>query len=359
MVVLFALLLPVILVLGAVVMDVGNWYVHKRHLQTQVDAAAFAAATKFVGCSFQFGDPVAANAAIKATALAYAGDTARDPGTMNLQVQEPNDVRVVLNSERYWTDGDPTDGAGLDDTLDADGDPSTPGDPCSTKTLDVKATDDDAPLLMGILPISVDPKSKARVEIRQIKEQAGMLPWAVPDIEPAAVAAIFVDENTGSVLATQLLCNVSACQGLWSPDDKLSYWGTPAGQDLVDICRRERGGRNPRLEVSTTRRHSRSVDAGTLTTICSQSPQLVTCYAGDGNQDGLTFIHGWSAAPAGTGAVPRIRDVRLINVTAPTISRRRTSCAPGTANSVSTRRHRLRCRGRSRGPLRRAASRQL
>ena len=91
------------------------------------------------------------------------------------------------------------DGVGLDDTLDHDGDPMTAGDPCSSKTLDVKATDDDVPFLVKLFPIEVDAKSKARVEIRQIKEQAGMLPCAVPDVEPAAVAAIFVDENTGAV----------------------------------------------------------------------------------------------------------------------------------------------------------------
>ena len=48
-VVLFGLLLPMILAMGAVVMDIGNWYVHKRHLQTQVDAAALAAAPSFTG----------------------------------------------------------------------------------------------------------------------------------------------------------------------------------------------------------------------------------------------------------------------------------------------------------------------
>ncbi len=44
-----ALLVPVLFGLGAIVIDIGNWYVHKRHLQTQVDAAALAGATKFGG----------------------------------------------------------------------------------------------------------------------------------------------------------------------------------------------------------------------------------------------------------------------------------------------------------------------
>jgi len=108
--VLFALLLPLILILSVIVVDVGNWYVHARRLQTMVDASAFAGGTKFVGCSFQFGDPDAANGAINAMALNYAGDTVRDPATRNLQVQEPADVRIVLNSDRYWADNDPLNG---------------------------------------------------------------------------------------------------------------------------------------------------------------------------------------------------------------------------------------------------------
>ena len=50
LVVLVALLLPVILAIGSIVVDVGNWYVLKRRLQTQVDAAALAAGGVANGC---------------------------------------------------------------------------------------------------------------------------------------------------------------------------------------------------------------------------------------------------------------------------------------------------------------------
>ena len=110
-VVLFALLIPVFFGLGALVLDIGNWYVHKRHLQTQVDAAAFAGAHEFFGCNPVFEDPpVTANKAIRAHALEYAGDTLRPPSsidplfttiTRNTQVQEPGDVRAALNSATW------------------------------------------------------------------------------------------------------------------------------------------------------------------------------------------------------------------------------------------------------------------
>ena len=149
MLVLFAVVLPLILLTGVVTINVGNWWVHKRHLQTQVDAGALAAGPQFVGC---FHAPTAANAAIASRALAYTGDTQRPHGklnggapdsTTNLQVQEPDDVRAVFNANRYWRTGDLTDGTTLDNTL---------GAPCATSFLDVKATDDEAPLLWGIVP---------------------------------------------------------------------------------------------------------------------------------------------------------------------------------------------------------------
>ena len=103
-------------------------------MDDEVDAAALAGATKFVGCSFQFGNPLAANQAIKATALTYTGDMNRDPATSNLQLQEPIKVHAVLNGARYWDEGDPVDdptlATTLDNTFDPDGDPATPGTPC-------------------------------------------------------------------------------------------------------------------------------------------------------------------------------------------------------------------------------------
>ena len=155
-VVLMALFLPVFFAMGAVVLDVGNWYVHKRHLQTQVDAAALAGGTKFTGCSSLF-DPAGANLAIKGTALEYAGDDLRAPDTIdptfgstvrNQQVEQPGDVRVVINSSDYWSQGDPTDGSSLDDTQDLDGDGS--GDPCNERAVDAKATDDEVPNIFGV-----------------------------------------------------------------------------------------------------------------------------------------------------------------------------------------------------------------
>ena len=210
-VVLFAILLPVLFGLGAIVLDIGNWYVHKRHLQTQVDAAALAAASGFSGCFF---DPTSANLAIASTALSYAGDTARDPSSINLQVESPGSVRVTLNSQRYWAAGDPatptTTGYGTTDPTVGD---NSAGTPCATSTLDVKATDVDVPRLFSWLGIRPDIKAHARVEIHPVKEESGFLPLAVPEIDPNYVYAIFVDytkDGTQTPLLVQELKKDSA-----------------------------------------------------------------------------------------------------------------------------------------------------
>ena len=76
---LFALLLPVILILSVIVVDVGNWYVHSRRLQTMVDAGALPAPRSSSAAPSSSAIPDSANEGIRAMALNYSGDTERDP----------------------------------------------------------------------------------------------------------------------------------------------------------------------------------------------------------------------------------------------------------------------------------------
>jgi len=83
-VVLFALLVPTLLLVFAIATDVGNWFVHRRHLQMQVDAAALAGGSLFGNCfSTDSATAAAANGAIEDEAARYAG-LASSP--YNLQV---------------------------------------------------------------------------------------------------------------------------------------------------------------------------------------------------------------------------------------------------------------------------------
>ena len=208
----------------------------------------------------------------------------------------------MINSATWWAQGDVTDGSTLDNTLDPDGDPATLGDPCTTKTLDVKATDDEAPSLWGLIPLTPSPKTKARVEIRQIIEESGMLPFAVPEVDPARVAALFVNENTGVKYDFQYLCAGAG------PDTVFSYWTTCAGQENVDIQ-----GENTSVIILVSKNNPNPDVSLPLPNVCTQSPGLIRCHAGSGPTSGANFIHGWSDNPGGflTVAGPQIRDVSV------------------------------------------------
>lgn len=304
MLVLFALLLPLFLGVGSVVISVGNWYVHKRHLQTQVDSAAFAAGTQFTGC---FAGSAAANVAIRGEALAFAGDVNRAPETTNVQVQEPEDVHVVLNGARYWRSGDPVDDAGLSATLDNTitypGDPapppSDPSDPCETRFLDVKGTDLDAPDLWPWLTFAPDPKTHARVEIRKVRALGGMLPFAVPEVEPGAVGVILTDEDAADgnevLAATEISRNTS-------PPTSISKFNVFDGM-VGGIELSSRDNVSVVILVSKLTNPDPDLSGPSVAAICGRPG--VRCYSAGSKQGGLALIHGYS-----TGSVlPAVRRV--------------------------------------------------
>ena len=66
--------------------------------------------------------------------------------------------------------------------------------PCNAK-LDVKATDDGLAAALALIPFFPSPKAKAKVEIHDDQSSREFLLWAVPEIDPKTVAALFVDED--------------------------------------------------------------------------------------------------------------------------------------------------------------------
>jgi len=309
--VLFALLIPVLFALAAVVIDIGNWYVHKRHLQTQVDAAALAPAPEFSGC-FDPNGWAGTDQAIESRALGLAGDTLR-PGilgtnsstTTNLQVQEPGDVRVVLNSDRYWqpSDGyDPTGGYGLDKTLDS-ADADTDGGFCNEKAIDVKATDEDAPPLWGLIPLTPSPKSHARAEIFDEVAAEGILPFAVPEVVPGSVWALFVDESKPDGQAVISRAKLTPPP---IPDPTLSDYAVYEGSNTAQPITFTTGLDHVGVIILVSRSDVTDPDVGStsITTICQQTG--VRCYSGGGATSGLALIVGHET---GNGPKPIVRQV--------------------------------------------------
>ena len=321
-VVFFAVLLPVLLVLGSVVMSVGNWYVHKRHLQTQVDAAVFAAGQDFVGCFLQ---PAATNTLVKNSALQYAGDTQRGSAT-NLQVQQPQDVRVVLNSADYWGPAqaglNPATGYTLDWTMD--GDPVTPGpqssQPCDARFIDAKATDDRLPLIWRWIPLFPSVKSHATVEIHELPGLSGFLPWAVPEAAPRTVAALFIDqdaaENQG-VPSDVVMLNGPPDPSATTPKngENVAVWSGNGSASITD---------STGVIILSSRQLLALTDlqGKSLAELCTLN--ATACYgevkSGAGvlistNKTGVGFIHGKPQTDGSGNATATVTDVELSTVT--------------------------------------------
>ena len=214
--VLTALLMPALLFLLLLVIDVGNWYVHKRHLQMQADAAALAGGAHFGDCFSPDPTKVSgANLAIKNAATAYAGNSA---STYNFQVGggAPR-VTTLFNSPTFAV------GGAVDTTVDIQ-------EPCQTPHLmfDVKQTEADVPYILGSMIDALVPggttvvpaiNARARVQLKKAVILQGTLPLAVPDVDPKHVTVTFVNESAGGTLLAgpyEL--------GKGTPSGGLNYW---------------------------------------------------------------------------------------------------------------------------------------
>jgi hypothetical protein len=305
--VLFAVVLPVVLLMGVIAVDIGNWFVHQKRLQTLADASVLAGGGSFTGCG---QDMAATNLVIKNAALNYAGDTTRDSATRNQQEQHrDNDDHVVLNSKDYWAEGDPTDGSTRDWTWVAPYTPSDTSKPCQTKALDVKETEKVVPLLFGLIPVQTTPHARARVEIRQVESVTGLLPFAVPEVAPAKVGVVIFDENGSASSPASVRGAAWLANNTPSPPPDLSAFNTWDG-DLAGV--NLNGSENFNTIIVISRWAGASLN-GSLQTICTQNPVQVTCYGkGWSLNSGLSFIHAYSDGTAGSAQFPRIRQAVLV-----------------------------------------------
>jgi len=261
--------IPVAIAVGAFVIDMGNGFEHRRHLQTQADAGVLAAAQEFSGC---FLDEDATNAAIELQALDYSG------AVHNEQIGPPDAQSRVdprINATSY-------DAASYSD-----------GEPCDTGFVDLKLTEKDAPPFFAFVG-NHDYRAHARVQAFRLRSSDKMLPIAVEDPTPEKARAIFVDEATGDVLAKAPLDPKSSQNGL-------AIWDNSAAPADVPITAEHVG-----VRVAL---------GGASSTDCADA--LVACYdQGDPNR-GIVHIQGWSGEGTvaqyadGSHDPPRVRSVTL------------------------------------------------
>jgi hypothetical protein len=311
--VIFAIWLPVLVLFGTFVLDVGNWFVHKRHLQTQADAGALAAGGSFNQC-FGTGD---GSMAITNMARRYAGD----PGAgsaYNSQIGGANQgsVTVLINSKTYAVGG-----PGPDDTVESP--------PCTAKMVDVKATEANLPLFLGVVPRFLNMRllpavnAHARIEIRSESSSRGALPVGVPDVNPVSAIATLVDDSTGAALSgcTDVASGVAlpsctvplvragtAGNGVVLWDSTGSVASVPIGVPNVGVRIALAG--TTLCNMAATPQCAAAVNAASGSATCNQV--LVTCYE-TGSATSLVRIRGWSSTPSGAQPnPPQLRSAQLL-----------------------------------------------
>jgi hypothetical protein len=331
-VVFFALLLPVLFGLAAIVIAIGNWYTHAKHLQTKADASVFAG-----GTAWAFPCEDAIDARIEAQARTYVGPHMKADGTsfvgttFNPQVGgvTGSQIHAVLNGSDWYDDDSnplPTER----------NDPQNPSI-CSANILDVKATEDNSFPLASVLPFFPDIKRKARLEIQEIEALQGVLPVAVRAPYPVSAAAVFYNEANGDILRVKYLVKRAGIFGLpsglqgWSTENSEdpTTWASfsPALTTGVAIAISFRGAcdtnlPNPNTKIATQPAPCfEDAGFGTVNQLCNQGSgaQIVDCFWATGTwpsasvQSGLHFIHGYADANPGTGP-PAIEPAYLENV---------------------------------------------
>lgn len=274
--VMVALLFPVFLLFCVLAVDVANWFLHKRQLQTQADAAALAGAG-----AYRF--PACDDDLVTAAALRYSGKgdgsvTYNDPGIVNTPQSE---LHAVINGPDYHGQSTPNE-------ADLAGSPT----PCEAKMVDVKMTETNLPWFFGT-GIVDHINAQARVQLFQVNEMDGTLPLGVQEAAPRRVRAYVIDEEnpTASPLGSVLLSAAGSDDGLLRFDNEAQ----PLAITVPSTVRR--------LGV-------RLALGGVESTTCGEV--LVACFD-SASTDGLSYIRAWSDEPSvGSGEAPRARSVFLV-----------------------------------------------
>jgi Putative Flp pilus-assembly TadE/G-like len=280
----FALWLLVLMLVSVFVVDVGNWYTHKRHLQTQADAAAFAG-----GDAFAFP---CVDSSIEAAARSYGGASTVTPNSATVYNSQlggasRDRIHAILNSSKYYNEN-PSQAAAAGGFGDL-------GSPCSAKFIDVRMTESSLPwyFLAGMFVPAIN--AHARVSLLQESTKSGAIPVAVPDPGFAITAAAveFVDEDTGTSLGSAPLTATGS--------RTYSNASAPVG---VDMSGRTHVGVIIKLSGATP-------PPSPLT--CGQP--LVLCFdltGPAGTPPGMLFIHGYPSAGYSTAAgEPTVKSVTL------------------------------------------------
>jgi hypothetical protein len=299
-VVLFAVFAPVVVLFFSFVVDVGNSFVHARHLQVQADAGALAAAQEFTQClSGSKSAEEAANNRMYGRAAEYGGasevNTPAGPvkalaPLYNEQIGGTPQARIhgVVNNKRYYGQSSPVDGSAEEKP------------PCESGQIDLKLTETSLPWYVRVFKSVFNgvpyTDAHSRVEILQVNSARSIEPLAVAETEPVAAKAYFVNEDKANeVIASVTLANAgtdAAGHTIWNNA------GTP-------------------LALAINKTNATTAHIGVKIALSGQAGDtkcgdpLVQCF--DSSTGPLLHVAGYSEEGKGTVTAPLARRVTLSN----------------------------------------------
>jgi Flp pilus assembly protein TadG len=300
-----ALFAPLIVLMLIFVIDVNNWFEHQRHLQSQADSAALAAAAGFQPCVNTGIYQLAGQYGGASSVVTPSGTVSTSATLLNTQVggTAQANIHELVNSKTFYEQPSTTSPATPDDTVASA--------PCTAQMVDVKMTETNLPWYFRALTSVSYIDAQARVSILEETQAPNAEALAVADSAPVAGEAYFVDEsNNDAILAKTPLTKIGQnAQG----QDVWSNSGAP-------------------LPVQVNKANIGVVIAlsGSKTdTTCGDA--YVQCFDQSATTGpSLLHIQGYSQAGTGTLAVPLARTVVLSTPTGAT-------CTDGYfSNSTST-----------------------
>jgi hypothetical protein len=169
--------------LGSVVVEVGQWLSHRRHIQVRADAAALAGGQAMAEC---FNSSFASRAPMdmENAASDYAGITS-SKNLQGLDQGTGEQSLISFQGNKY------PDQQGVTRDLLSE---------CTNLMLDVKMAETGIPKFFGFSPLETV-HGWARVQAQEIVSLTPTLPLAIPDVRPKQVAVTFVNNATGAALA--------------------------------------------------------------------------------------------------------------------------------------------------------------
>lgn len=303
--------LGVLMLCAILAVDTAHWFVHKRHLQTQADAGALAAARELqFPCGATAAD--APNPAVIAAAHKYDGwgigafnpqiatAASAAPTSKSVYDASSHDIFSLVNAPNFVNQSTPND-------------TDLTGDPCKDKAVDLKLTETNLPVIFKVAQFfGIDPPNKvqyinaqARVSLERLLGSAGAAPIAIQSSTPNSVYATFIDEANG---------NASLGGAELTSGDQGQTWATTSPIPVSF------NGVGSRIGVRIGLSGQATAGPGCTTT--------TLCFDSTSPNNGVSFVHTWNTQtptadnptgapgiPTGAGKTPFGPEVREVWLT--------------------------------------------